>query len=106
MLPFDTKKHQIEFDAEATHDFYFNDDNFINIPSLMTADIPLISGVMYNHHIVLLNLCRHYYDQQNWKMALQALDRIEQILPHGILPVPDDLKDFISELRNEIQDNL
>lgn len=102
LIPFNARKHQLEMNVQATRDFYFTDEHFKDFPDLLQNDFPRVSGVMFNHHIVLLNLCRHYYDQQQWDLALEALYRIREIFPSQILPIPDDFQQFMNELEEDI----
>lgn len=102
LMPFDTEQHELTMDDKATRDFYFNDDNFSNLPDIANNNFPRVSGVLFNHHMILLNLCKHYYDKQQWDKALEALNRIEVIFPDSILKIPKDFRQFIDELEADI----
>jgi tetratricopeptide (TPR) repeat protein len=106
LLPFETKKHDLEMDADFTHAFYFNDDHFTTAADLLQNNIPGATSVLFNHHIVLINLCRHYYERENFTLALNCLKRIEEIFPDHVLPLPDDFRIFINDLRKDIEEKM
>jgi tetratricopeptide (TPR) repeat protein len=105
-IPFEGKAHALKLNVEATRDFYFNQDNFWEFSSLREHDFPRVSGVLFNHHMVLLNLCRHYYDQEQWALALEALHRIDVLFPEEIMPIPADFRKFMNELETDIRERM
>ena len=106
LIPFEAKAHNLAMNAEATHEFYFNDAHFRDFSSLALQDFPGASGVLFNHHMVLLNLCRHYYDQEQWARALEALHRIDVLFPENIMPIPADFREFMNELQADIRERV
>ncbi len=48
-----------------------------------------IIGLLQNYRAAFLRLVRYYYTEKEFDTMLQVLDRMEDVLPEDVIPVPD-----------------
>ena len=106
VLPFHAESHDLKMDIPSIRALYFNEENFSAFPGLAENNAPRFTSFLFNHHFVLLNLCRHYYEKEEWDAALEALDQIMVLFPYSVLPIPDDFLLFMRDMRDDIREKI
>ena len=106
VLPFHAESYDLKMDIPSIRELYFNRDNFSAFPGLAQTNAPRFTSFLFNHHFVLLNLCRHYYEKEEWEAALEALDQIMEIFPQRALPIPENFLLFMRDMRDDIREKI
>lgn len=105
LVPFSIKAKGKKINIEATTRFLTDTNNFRKLGTLKEEDIPSISPVLTNYRVVYLQTCDSLLHSGDFKSARFIFDLMETNVPSNVLPMPDNWKTEINNLRERIKES-
>ena len=95
LLPVETA----EPDTKRIEDVLLDPESYQDLADLKEHDMPRASRILLNYHSVLLQLVVWHAKSGNSDKARDVLDRMAELLPGDVLPIPEPMRKMADGLR-------
>ncbi len=106
LLPFDTEKNDLKIDVKSVESLYSKSSNFKDFKDVKEHDMPRVSFMLLNYHSVLLELAHYYYAKGEYKKGLKTMDRMAELFPQDIFPMPDYWIEHFGKFRQSLEEKI
>lgn len=102
LVPYNVYDRETTLEVEMLKNFLLDQENFSNFQDVRENDLPRISGMLNNYRYLYLNLIIYYYNIEDITMSNNLIRSMEEFLPDSVLPLPEDLKNYIKQLKSQL----
>lgn len=103
MLPVETEKNNLSLDPEKIETVLFQSKHYQHFADVNEHNMPRASRLLYNYHVILLSLARHYFETENKDSAKDILDFMGTYMPETVFPLPAAMKKAMESLRSDLE---
>jgi len=99
LLPINAIRSGLRSDTTRIKGILLDPASYRNLATVKDHDMPRASGILFNYRAGLAGLAIGYNESGNSTACNEVLDRMAELVPESVVPMPPEAAQFIQRLR-------